>query len=187
LREVDCQVHPRATSALHLVVALVLTGILDLGAQLIRDVPVTVIAPRALSRYDPPVGQRPTDTWREKVQKEATKLAEGSLSEQYAYASALWPESLILSTEAALVAFEADLGSLLASTDEDTFDIVRRVVLRLNQINDDHDGAGYETDEREALALYIGAALTEAGTDVVALAARRGITPSEITDEWRQW
>ncbi len=140
-----------------------------------------------MPRYDPPMAQRPTGTWREKVQNEAAKLADGSLSEQETYASALWPESLILSTEAALVAFEVDLASLRVSTDVDTFDSVRRVVLRLNQINRDHGGAGYETDEREALAAYIDAVLTEAGIDVAALAARRELSRSEITDEWREW
>lgn len=133
------------------------------------------------------MAQRPTVRWREKVQNEATQLADGSLAEQDAYASALWPESLIVSTEAALASFEAELALLRVPTDVDAFDSVRRVVVRLNQINRDHDGAGYETDEREALAAYIDAVLTEAGIDVAALAARRGLSRSEITDEWREW
>ena len=66
-------------------------------------------------------------------------------------------------------------------------DAVRRVVLDLNQVNDDHDGAGYETGEREQLCDYIDAVLGEAGIDVPAMAERSGIGRWEITDEWCEW
>jgi hypothetical protein len=67
---------------------------------------------------------------------------------------------------------------------------VRRLVLALNKINDEHVRAGqvgYETGEREELCNYIDASLTDSGIDVGALAARRGLGRWEITDVWRTW
>jgi hypothetical protein len=60
-------------------------------------------------------------------------------------------------------------------------------VLVLNEINGDHDGAGYETDERYELCEYISACLAEAGVDVGALAARHGLDPADIAGQWRDW
>ncbi|MEV0696114.1 hypothetical protein [Streptomyces sp. NPDC050388] len=57
----------------------------------------------------------------------------------------------------------------------------------LNQINEDHDGAGCETEEREELCPYIDQTSTEHGNDVPALAARRGVSRTGITDDWRDW
>ncbi|MGI8450287.1 MAG: hypothetical protein ACR2MP_24550 [Streptosporangiaceae bacterium] len=85
----------------------------------------------------------------------------------------LWPESLLTSTEAALTAFEDNLRTLTPSSDEDAFDTVKRLVLALNQINAQHGGAGYETDEREELCDYIDASPSESGINVEALAARK--------------
>jgi len=75
----------------------------------------------------------------------------------------LWPESLIASTDAALAAFEAELAALLsvsehAVDDNDVLAVVRRAVLALNAINDQHvrtSRTGYETGEREDLCGYV--------------------------------
>jgi hypothetical protein len=102
----------------------------------------------------------------------------------------LWPESLVASTDAALATFEEELSALSSASDDQIFDVVRRVVLLLNEINDQHVRAGktgYETGEREELCEYIDVSLAECGIDVGALAARRGLGRWEITDEWRSW
>jgi hypothetical protein len=99
----------------------------------------------------------------------------------------LFPESLLVATDGALAAFEADLRWIDPSSDEAVFEIVERVVLDLNRINDQHDGAGYETGEREDLCAYIDATLRDSGVDIDALASRRRIGRHEITDEWRRW
>ena len=107
----------------------------------------------------------------------------------------MWPESLIASTDAALAAFEADLAVLLSATenaldDKDVLAVVRRAVLALNAINDQHERTGqtgYETGEREDLCDYIDATLTESGIDVAALTTRNGREPGELIGEWRTW
>ena len=58
-------------------------------------------------------------------------------------------------------------------------------MLALNAINDQHDGAAYETGEREELGDYIDQALTVRGVDVSALTARHGLGRYEITDKAR--
>ncbi|MGW6013895.1 hypothetical protein [Streptomyces sp. NPDC055210] len=101
--------------------------------------------------------------------------------------SELFPESLLVATDEALRAFELDVEALRDQDDGEAFEAIKRVVLMLNGINEDHDGAGYETQEREELCLYIDQTLTEHGIDVPALAAGRGIGRTEITDDWRDW
>lgn len=101
----------------------------------------------------------------------------------------LYPESLLRATEDALHAFEKDVHALVAPFDEQVFDTIKRVVQRLNAVNEDeqHGGAGYDTDEREQLCEYIDQTLSEHGIDVAALAARNGMGRAEITDAWRDW
>ncbi|MFC4609908.1 hypothetical protein ACFO9E_19140 [Streptomyces maoxianensis] len=101
----------------------------------------------------------------------------------------LYPESLLQATEQALQTFEADASALTAPSDEQVFDFIKRVGLRLNAINEDdqHGGAGYCTEEREQLCGYIDQTLSDHGIDVAALAARRDVNRAEITDTWRDW
>ena len=141
------------------------------------------------------MASRPSDKWRAETEQEAAELAAGTRSPDQAYAAVLWPESLIASTDAALAAFEADLAALLSASenaldDKDVLAVVRRAVLALNAINDQHERAdltGYETGEREDLCDYIDATLTESGIDVAALATRNGREPGELIGEWRTW
>ncbi|MCX5526523.1 hypothetical protein OG342_27295 [Streptomyces bobili] len=130
---------------------------------------------------------RPSARWRALVDEQAAELAAGARTPSDAFLSELFPESLLAATDGALHAFESEAGRLRDRDDEQVFEAVRRVVLALNEINEDHDGAGYETEEREELCLYIDQALTEYGIDVTALASRRGISRTEITDDWRDW
>ncbi|MCX4609709.1 hypothetical protein [Streptomyces mirabilis] len=121
------------------------------------------------------------------MNEEATELAVGTRAPSDAFLSELFPESLLAPTEEALRTFELDVDAVRDQDDEQAFEAIKRVVLVLNAINEDHDGAGYETEEREELCLYIDQTLTEHGIDVPALAARRGISRTEITDDWRDW
>lgn len=133
------------------------------------------------------MARRPSDAWRRRVEEEAAQLAQGALTPDQVGASKLWPESLLTSTDAALTAFEDNLRTFTSPSDEDVFDTVKRLVLALNQINAQHGGAGYETDEREELCDYIDASLSESGINVEALAARKNIGRWEIADTWRNW
>ncbi|PSM44414.1 hypothetical protein C6Y14_05085 [Streptomyces dioscori] len=147
---------------------------------------------------------RPSTSWRARVDGEARELASGARDPSDAFMSQLFPESLLSATDEALGAFESDVRGLIEdrgrdkeSGDEESkdngrdgervFGAIERVVLVLNGINDGHGGAGYETQEREELCLYIDQTLTEHGIDVPALAAGRGIGRAEITDDWRDW
>ncbi|MGY3204623.1 hypothetical protein [Streptomyces sp. TE5632] len=130
---------------------------------------------------------RPSARWRARVDEEATEVAVGTRALSDVFLSELFPQSLLAATDEALCSFESDVEALRSQGDEQVFAAIKRIVLLLNQINEDHDGAGYETEEREELCLYIDQTLTEHGIDVPALAARRGISRTEITDDWRDW
>ncbi|WP_155375068.1 hypothetical protein [Catellatospora vulcania] len=133
------------------------------------------------------MADRPSQHWRENVAAEAAEVARGVLGPDDAFAAQLFPVSLLDATDAVLSRFEVEVGRVTEPTDDDVMDMVRRVVLDLNRVNDDHGGAGYETGEREQLCDYIDAVLGEAGIDVPALAERRGINRWELTDDWREW
>ena len=133
---------------------------------------------------------RPSDGWRDAVKHDAVEVAAGRLAADKAYAASLWSPWLIERTDTALAEFEREIPTLDVRSDEAVLDLVRQIVLALNEINevdDDNGGPGYETGEREELCEYIDASLTEAGVDLDALAARQNIDRSEITDEWRMW
>ena len=120
------------------------------------------------------MAERPSTEWRAHVA-------------EYPESAELFPESLLTRTDEVLATFEAEVAELVDPSDDDVFAAIERVVLVLNAVNDSYDGAAYETEEREQLCAYIEDTLTEAGVDVDALAARRGLTRHSITDEWREW
>ncbi|MEV6191082.1 hypothetical protein AB0M19_01650 [Streptomyces sp. NPDC051920] len=99
----------------------------------------------------------------------------------------LFPEDLLVATDAVLDTFEGDLAGLAEAGDARILAVVERVVLALNAVNEAHGGGAFETDEREHLCLYIDASLTEHGVDVVALTARHGLGRYQLTDKWRKW
>ncbi|MFF2659854.1 hypothetical protein ACFVUH_21135 [Kitasatospora sp. NPDC058032] len=134
------------------------------------------------------MAKRPTDVWRESIAEEAAAVAAGTLDPECAYSAGFFPESLLTTTDDVLAAFEADVAALDGSpSDDDVLGAVERVVLELNRVNEAHDEAAYETDERELLCAYIDASLVAAGIDVAALAERQGLGRHEITDRWREW
>lgn len=100
------------------------------------------------------MGIRPSENWRARVVEEPREVAAGTLDPACAYMAQLFPESLLKATDTALQSFEAEVGALGAPTDEQVFQSIKRVVLILNVINEDHGGAGYETGEREELCEY---------------------------------
>lgn len=94
---------------------------------------------------------------------------------------------MLARTDEVLLLFESELAALKSPSDEDIFKVIQHVVLELNKVNDQYDGAAYETGEREQLCEYIEESLAGAGIDVDAVASRRGLGRHEITDEWRDW
>lgn len=119
--------------------------------------------------------------------KEAAELAAGILDPGCACMVELFPEELLLETDAVLDVFEAELPTLTEGDDARIFAAVERVVLALNAVNEAHDECAFETDEREQLCAYIDEVLTEQGVDVAALTARHGLGRHELTDQWRDW
>ncbi len=130
---------------------------------------------------------RPTEYWRESVAEEARQVAAGELDAEDASTAELFPEDMLIRTDEVLQPFERELAALIDPTDEEIFAVIQHVVLALNKVNEDYDGAAYETDEREQLCEYIENSLTDNGIDVDAFAGRHGLTRHEITDEWRDW
>ena len=140
--------------------------------------------------HDPRMAVRPSDTWRRDVEEEAAEVAAGRVRADKAYAAELWSQWMIERTDSALVEFERELPTIDQRSDEAIWDLVRRLVLTLNEIDEvevSRGGGGYETGEREDLCEYIDLSLTEAGVDLDGLAARQNIDRSEITDKWRMW
>ncbi|MGW3724997.1 hypothetical protein [Streptomyces sp. NPDC000851] len=133
------------------------------------------------------MAERPTTNWRRGIAEEAAELAAGTLNLDCACMIELFPEELLLETDAVLDVFEAELPTLAEGDDARVFAAVERVVLALNAVNAAHDECAFETDEREQLCAYIDEALTEQGVDVAALTARRGLGRHELTDRWRDW
>jgi hypothetical protein len=133
------------------------------------------------------MAERPTTSWREGIAEEADELAAGILDPECACTAALFPEDLLVATDAVLDQFEAEIPGLAGSEDDQVFAAVERVVLALNAVNDARGGGAYETDEREMLCHYIDAALTEQGVDVPALTSRHGLGRYQLTDKWRDW
>jgi hypothetical protein len=133
------------------------------------------------------MAERPTASWRHGIAEEAEELAAGTLDPECACMAGLFPEELLMATDEVLDAFEGELPGLGEATDEGVFAVVERVVLALNAVDEAHDGAAFETDEREELCGYIDESLTEHGVDVVALTARHGLGRYQLTDKWRKW
>ncbi|MGW2684621.1 hypothetical protein ACWC6I_15885 [Streptomyces sp. NPDC001414] len=133
------------------------------------------------------MAERPTTNWRRGIAKEAAELAAGTLDPDCACMVELFPEELLLETDAVLDLFEAELPMLTEGDDPRIYAAVERVVLALNAVNEAHDECAFETDEREQLCVYIDEALTEQGVDVAALTARHGLGRHELTDRWRDW
>ncbi|MCZ4118987.1 hypothetical protein [Streptomyces sp. H39-S7] len=131
--------------------------------------------------------ERPTTHWRRGVAEEAAELATGTLDPDCACMAELFPEGLLLETDAVLDTFEAELTAVAGGGDAQIFAVVERVVRALNSVNEAHDEGAFETDERERLCAYIDEALTEQGVDVAALTARHGLDRYAVTDQWRDW
>lgn len=122
--------------------------------------------------------------WRREVAKQDAAVAAGTLPREEAYAVELWPPEFTAAVDGVLDAYEREVRSLPVRTDDAMWAAVERVVLALN---DSDDQGHIETGEREELAEYIDQVLEAAGVDVRALTARRGIDRAELTDEWRDW
>ena len=130
---------------------------------------------------------RPTDHWRQGIADEKREVASGQLDPDDAVMAHLYPDSMLLRTDGVLSSFESEVGALSDPSDEHVFGMVERVVLALNAVNTEYHGAAYETGEREQLCLFIDESLSEAGVDMASLAASRGLSRYEITDQWRRW
>ncbi|WP_055531923.1 hypothetical protein [Streptomyces graminilatus] len=133
------------------------------------------------------MAKRPTTNWREGIAQEVAELAASTLDPDCACMVELFPDELLLETDAVFDTFEAELPTVAEEDDARIFAIVERVVLALNAVNAAHDESAFETDEREQLCSYIDEALTEQGIDVAALTARHGLGRYELTDQWRDW
>jgi hypothetical protein len=131
--------------------------------------------------------QRPTARWRHHLDEQRARLSTGTLEEGEDRALAAYTDSFIAATDSALATFERVVARLDRESDPAALGAVQQVVLALNEINVNHSGATYDTDEREALCRYIDAVLVSAGVDTEALAARHGMTRWELTDRWRSW
>lgn len=132
---------------------------------------------------------RPTTTWRGEKAEEAAEVAAGTTSADDAYLADLFPDRFLDAADAALIAYEQAISAL--PLDPAGFGGAMRaiegVVIALNEINEQGEGAWIETDERERLCEYIDEVLFRHGIDPEVLAASVGVDRWELTDQWRDW
>lgn len=132
---------------------------------------------------------RPTTQWRTARAEEAADVAAGAMSPDDAYLGDLFPDRFLDGAERALTAYEVEVEAL--ATDPSGFtgamEAVKNVVLALNTLNEEGDGAWIETDERERLCEFIDEVLRRHGIDTEVLAASQKIDRWELTDAWRDW
>jgi hypothetical protein len=129
--------------------------------------------------------ERPTVRWRNRIAEQDAAIAAGTLAPEKAYAAQLWPPDFTAAVDTVLAAYERDVAAADTTSDEAVWATVEKVVVGLNEA-DERFGA-IETGEREELAEYIDAVLTNSGVDVAALTARSGRDRGELTDAWRDW
>lgn len=75
------------------------------------------------------MAERPTTSWRRGIAEEAEELAAGALDPDCACMAGLFPEGLLVATDAVLDTFEAELPPLAEADDAQILDVVERVVL----------------------------------------------------------
>ncbi|MFE2847484.1 hypothetical protein ACFXKS_28855 [Streptomyces scopuliridis] len=80
------------------------------------------------------MAERPTTSWRRGIAEEAEELAAGTLDPDCACMAGLFPEELLVATDAVLDTFEAELPALPEADDAQVFAMVERVVLALNVV-----------------------------------------------------
>jgi hypothetical protein len=129
--------------------------------------------------------ERPTVGWQSKATEQQAAIAAGILAPGEAYAIHLWPPAFTAAVDTVLAAYERDVAALDTASDEAIWTVVETVVVGLNTA--DEPFGAIETGEREQLAEYIDAVLTDSGVDVAALTARRDRHRGELTDAWRDW
>ncbi|TDO42313.1 hypothetical protein C8E87_6081 [Paractinoplanes brasiliensis] len=122
---------------------------------------------------------RPTVGWKSKVAEQEAAVTAGTLAPADAYAIHLWPPAFTAAVDTVLAAYERDVAALDTASDEAIWTAVETVVVGLNTA--DEPFGAIETGEREQLAEYVDAVLTDAGVDVAALTARRDRHRSELT------
>lgn len=128
--------------------------------------------------------ERVTHEWRRETAKQEAAIAAGTLRRDEAYALTAFPPDFVAAVDAALAAYEQEIARLDPPTDENVWNAVERVVLALNDIDEEFDNP-IETITREELSEYIEIVLADAGVDVEALLERRGV--DEVAGEWRDW
>jgi len=133
--------------------------------------------------------KRASEAWRDAKAEERRRLAVGEITPAQCYMEQLFPDAFIDRTDALLSGFAAQIAG--TATDASAYPRImaqiESLVLALNQVNIDFNGAVIETGEREDLCAYIDAVLVEHGIDLDALAAAHGCTADELTDQWREW
>jgi hypothetical protein len=129
--------------------------------------------------------ERPTARWRSAVSRQTAEVAAGTLAPDKAYAVELWPADFVTRVDAAFDVYDVGVRALRSPSDDAVMTVVQRIVMALNDIDEDH--GAIETGEREELCEFIIMSLAEAGVDVDAIAARRGVDRWDLTDEWRDW
>ena len=77
-----------------------------------------------------------------------------------------------------LEGYVESLAELEAPSEEEILALVERVVLALNDLNEETDSAMIETDEREAICEILQGAALDAGLPE---------TDDDITEPWREW
>lgn len=134
-----------------------------------------------------PPANRPTVHWRAARTEQAADVAAGRVPADEAFLAELFPDAFLDPCDVLLAEFEAAIAPLGPTDFDAVYAAIEKLVLGLNDLNEEGEGGWIETDERERLCAYIDEVITGAGISVEALAGSRGVGTGEITDEWRDW
>jgi hypothetical protein len=135
--------------------------------------------------YPRPVTERPSKRWSDEAAREDEAIAAGTLDPDQAPTRIYWPVEFRAAVDGVLDAYEAEVSRMDPSNDESVLAAVGHVVEQLNDVDDEY--RLIESGERDELAAYIDAVLTDAGVDIEALADRNNISPDLTEFGGRSW
>ncbi|WOO80162.1 uncharacterized protein LOC62_03G003674 [Vanrija pseudolonga] len=141
---------------------------------------------------DSTLPERPSVYWRNSRDEEEADVAAGKVPRDEAFMASLFPDAMLDPLEPIEAAYEADVAAATATGNgENTYPAlyaaVEKVVLALNDLNEQGEGAYIETGERERLAEWIEQVIEARGISINDMGRVLGFGSGEITDEWRDW
>jgi hypothetical protein len=140
-----------------------------------------------------PKPERLSTKWRREREEQVRDVAAGTFPADEAFLAELFPDAFLDPLDELLVAYEKDVTAAIASNGRGPqafcalYAAVEKLVLALNDLNENGDGCYIETGEREALCEYMELIIEHEGLSIEEMGKDLGFGMGELTDEWRDW